>query len=604
MIRTSILTRSPRQVFWWVIPLSLACTPFFPVGFQQASGESRRGLQVDDERAERLGRVRFLADRIDALKTARARVAGLALLGRSVCKEEMELAREIFQRAQAVILSEKGEVQNPQGLLLPAVAECDPTLALALRQAASEVVSKLEASADIDSAFRLMQSDPGSASRFAQSAISSATLTSEQRYDLLVFLLRLRQRDSRRADSLFLQVLTNLRLASRTPTLELMLWGNYVFTAKWLKEKGIQDGISLTRVGPASVYDLSADREGVPTELSQEYLAAALDVLSRPMAGQTEQTVDLIVIGQFLEKANRHTPDLSPSFALLRERLLRQLPVEVQSLTSLPVLTNFDEPVNEWKAQLEGTTDVQEQQALAFKIACSMIRQREFESARSVLRKITRNETRSALTDLLDWEELQTRTAKGDLEGATRIAYQLREPLLNSLGLASVADRMQASGRRNEALALLSESTRKADQVAPELRANLWTALCWFAARVEKEASLEFLKRALQERDKAASHRTEATNGHRMGKDTNPFRETVWGFSRSLELEGARRDFHLRINNIPRFDLSPELIRRLCGSAKEVEQIIAQGEDEDRRAQGWGELGGCYARAAGEMQKK
>lgn len=552
-----------------------------------------------DTLQERIAKVRQLSERIDSLKDPFAKVSGLASVGRVACKYDKGFAQEVFLRAYEVTVGAEEDQARLRQALIPVAAQCDAAFAFGLNKKIAEDPGneRSDSSADISSALSLLDLEPQNAAAFAERALRGGSLSEEQRHSLLLFLLKLRQSNAARADTLFLQTLQSLQVVPRVPTMELMHWGNYIFTAKWLLDKGIRDGVTFVRVGTVSVYDLTADRPGVPAHLTRQYLAVALEILSRPPVDAAQRQIDYFALSQFIEKSERFSPDLTPTFVLLRERLEGRLPKAVTQFSSTSALgRSFDEPVGDYLSELERTNDSRRRQTLSFLLASSFWRRKEFGNARKYAQGIDDFKARTNLLELIDWAEIEELADAGKTEIAAQMGGRLSAGLLRSLALAKVAKGWRKFGDEQRASALLYLARKDVERVSNEVRPYLLLALC--AVGVEGDATqaiglLEQTVRAFNEL-KPAEKPFRPRLITEVLADEDGFTANRWGFTRFIEVSGVRRNFNIRIKDVPNLEFSANLIGEFCAQAERVEAILGELQEEDRRASGWGSLAKCY----------
>lgn len=141
------------------------------------------------------------------------------------------------------------------------------------------------------------------------------------------FLFELRSKDEAAATEFFTRTLT---VAVARPALDgdtLMRLGTYVFNSPAVPPT--ESGYEMVEVGGLRVVNLTADRDGIPSEAVRAYLRAVLTVLARPPADLRQQQLYYILGQQLLPRVKLLLPSERDELAAAMDKLAAAVPAEL-----------------------------------------------------------------------------------------------------------------------------------------------------------------------------------------------------------------------------------------------------------------------------------
>ncbi len=580
--------------------------------------------------AQALGHVRLLADRIEELRDTTGKTKALASLGDTACKHDKSFAELIFLRAneqwKAVAREEeeknKALTERPRftvasGLrseLLTAVARCSPELALRLEQAevSKESAGRNDSAPGLGAAFRLLDDKKDEAVQLATRAMEEQP-TDQTFQTFSMFLLRLRRQDAPAADQLFLSTLGRLRAQTKPNSYQLMALGNYLFSSADLtKRPEMVDGIGFVSVGGVSAISLQFVRPGVPPPMVRSYLEASLDMLSRPSTETRAQQLDYVAAYQLLRKARDLAPDLAPGFELAMRRLEPAVPDKMKQDTPNSELSRLAQPFaqsdEESEGELEHTTDPEKRQLLIYRLATSAWDKSDFARTRKYASDLENKEFRVQFLSAIDYGEAAKAVEEGRFDAALALGKNLPAGVERALLQTVLAAAQIAKGDSKAAFSMLDAAQRDTDNVSSSVRPSLLVAITSVLARIDRDAALEVLTRAVaafNERDKSEkpgetvkifTGRPSVRGG---GRPSAPEPEAFvnansTGFFVVLYFRSGFRSLALKAKGIDAYEVNAKLLRMFSSDVERADAILSQLQDEERLGPALAALAAAY----------
>ena len=290
--------------------------------------------QLSETRRLALLRLHSFADAILGFQNRTAKPLALARLADLIWQEEEAYSRKLFKAAldctsvsadttvkETAIL--RGLRRSVISLIRRHDAEWAKELVKADRDPASE---RMEDSFAV--AYDALAKDPANAVTFAELSLRDGVFPY-----MSSFLRKLRLRDEAAANALFLKALDSLLQMNQVDGNELLHLGTYVFTSPLIdvNDPGTPPEAVIQRgIGNLLVYDITANRPGVPLPLIRAYLGAAGLILAngRFLDNQQRQTY-YVASRLLLAKAEKFAPELIGVFASAMAQLSGAVPAEL-----------------------------------------------------------------------------------------------------------------------------------------------------------------------------------------------------------------------------------------------------------------------------------
>lgn len=373
--------------------------------------------QLSETRRLALLRLHSFADAILGFQDKTAKPLALARLADLTWQDEEAYSRKLFKAAldctsvsadttdkETAIL--RGLRRSVISLIRRHDAEWAKELLKAERDPASE---RMEDSFAV--AYDALAKDPANAVTFAELSLRDGVFPY-----MSSFLRKLRLRDEAAANALFLKTLDRLLQMNQVDGNELLHLGTYLFTSPLIdvNDPGTPPEAVIQRgIGNLLVYDITANRPGMPLPLIRAYLGAAGLILAngRFMDNQQRQTYYL-ASRLLLAKAEKFAPELIGVFASVMAQLSGAVPAE---LTDDSTYAKFEpktaQTLNEKFKEIDKLPLESHRNEKYFFLFHSLWSKGDLASARTTAERISDLEVRPKLRALVDFK-----TAVGLLE--------------------------------------------------------------------------------------------------------------------------------------------------------------------------------------------
>jgi hypothetical protein len=440
-----------RSAVWITCLTILLASRASPQTSRTPSPPQNKIVREDTRKAESAATVRVFVERVSAFNDLQTRVVTLTNLASLLWENGQETtAREIFGRLRDQLKTALS-TQRPnskdaviimglQQLLLRYVFRHDPKLAKSWFEEQIAGAGDARGSRQMDFALDLVLDGNGSeASTFAQQAIESSFSALNIRL-LLVFLHRLRLRDSAAADTLFIQALGKLGQQSQITGDDLLLIGNYLF----ISDQDTQsDTIRYTPVRLGDIYfpvGISGERVGLNRQVVVIYLRSALTILAQQLARRDQLQFPAryeAVARLLLMKAEKFAPELINDFGGLAREFRAAGVTEVSS----PGSDSGDKPDYDQVApELEKLQGV-ERDEKCLRLTATAYAHNDLDVALKLASLLTDDEARGRVKELIEFRRGISLLEKGEGEHVQEILPQLKIAELRiilQLGLATL----------------------------------------------------------------------------------------------------------------------------------------------------------------------
>ena len=488
---------------------------FLAVGVQLNGAEDPpelAGSEHSDEQVRAIDWVDRLSERIQGMPWSPRVVEALSGLGTAACRHDRELGNRIFEKAYSVAdgidfdLDEESEIRSLV-LLASESLRCRPDLGFRLPTVSGES-SELEPRASSRSMMLTWPTNPEAAVGFAQGVAEGFSDLREQQ-SFVAVLIQLRRDLPSETDAVYQQILQNVR--SSGSVADLFTLGNYVFGPEGQDHAGAVARMSIPGIPRKEIFDFSATRPGVPSELATQFIRASSEMVAAkaPVGhdnaiafGMTTQLVSWaqsndpgqVPVLESLVAAQRAQPDADKVLPAVESSLQRMAPVKPDDPRIAPA---------ELEKRLESMPDGPSKASLRFNWATMKIQMGKLEEVRELVAELD-DRVRQPLLDIIDLKHVSETISEGDLEAARLGLSQLTDNLhvaLAALSLASAYWNLsEDDGERRdedvraavEAIDLASAATgRVTAHVRPVLRLGIARVLALTERFAESILTLE-----------------------------------------------------------------------------------------------------------------
>ena len=549
----------------------------------------RTDTEYSDEQARAIDWVDQLSARIQSMPWSPRVVSALSGLGNAACPHDRELGNRIFEKAYSVAdgidfdLDTRSSI-NALVLLASESLRCRPELGFRLPTVSGDS-SELEPRASSRAMMLSWPTNPEAAVGFAQGVTEGFSDLQEQQ-SFVAVLIQLRRDLPSETDAVYQQILRNVR--SSGSLADLFTLGNYVFGPQGQEHAGAVGGRSIPGIPRKEIFDYSATRPGVPSELATKFITASSEMVAGKapvghenaiafgMTRQLASWAQLNAPGQVpvlesLLAAQRAQPDADELLSAVESSLGRMAPIAPDDPRIAPA---------ELEKRLESMPDGPSKTSLRFNWATMKIEMGKLEEARGIVAGLE-DSVRQPLLDVIDLKHVSQTIAEGDLEAARLGLSKLTDDLhvaLAALSLASAYWNLsEDEGERRiedvraavEAIDLASAATgRVAAHVRPVLRLGIARAL---ALTERFEESILALELAVQEFNAVEEPERQPDEVLSIEVDAG---RTVY----ARVLSGIRRQSH-------RFRLVPSILPR-TDIRDAIRQLSASPEPDLGRLEG------------------
>lgn len=546
---------------------------------------------------EALLQVDNLLERAGAFNDPIEKILAFTGLASAVCRHDQKYGRELFERAyQLLELSEANESdisgrarERPErmtagmarGRLMSAIAQCDVNLARRLIGGPSQrtgadtpPTSKLY----LGSARALLDNSPEQAKNLATRAVQEG-LAGENLISLALFLNHLRAKDEAAADELFLATIDSLRRRHDASINEALNLGLYLFSSPGGLDQ--PDAIARRSVGGVPIVAVSSPRPGISRPAAAAYLDLAVSLLIEPAQGVDDAKLRYVAANQLLP----NVAGFLPQCVMLLSGAIETLRYGIPSALVGQVATAFPSAATvsaaEDLSKIEGIPDQARREELYTYQIMSLVRRREFASARRIADKVrVKDEVKTTFRVQVDFAEANYFLERSEIESAQRIIDKLPPGLavaLLRLGLAQALAKVP--GRREEASANVFAALRDAEYATSEQRPYLILAAAGIHAEVDVQSALQMLGqgvRALNESyTQPGKESRERSPASAPPTELRP-RSGGWDFVAPV----GKVSVPLAVKGVRAYDFQPVLARLMAEAPQETEAIVTSVLDE------------------------
>jgi hypothetical protein len=414
---------------------------------------SQRGehdsAQKNSVPAEEVRLVRSFAERAVEFKDFTNKLETLEALGSTLWSHDQAFARVILLKCfdlinlEAARASEGGKSSEPPERLeqirnrfIARVARLDPALAKSLLTPSAKSDSTEEPRdvnaqrSSLYAAMSLIEGAPDKAVEFAEYSLRFGVSR-----DFIFFLNRLRLKNVKEADTLFLKALYRFRSEPTGDATTLMHLGSYIYTSPSLPPG--ETGVALTGVGDTALVDLSVPRPNVPAPLTRAFLNVAVDVLLRPVADPEQNKLYYLLSRQLYPRVMEWMPESAPPLAASMSARMQDLPQILKQAES----ANSPHPEAGESAAAnrpDVSPDAPKSEMGYFFEVRDLIQKGDFKKAQASSAKIRNDSVRKQLLNICLFYEA-VRKLDEDVFGAEKIADRLvgnQEQAILFLGIA------------------------------------------------------------------------------------------------------------------------------------------------------------------------
>lgn len=480
------------QLSHFLLLALLVCASFLAVHAQQQpavkspeSGGDDPRLKVNGPESKRqnIVRVKAFAERIIAYNDIGIRTLTLSRLADLLWIHEEPYARELFVRALDFSSSKddvtlKNSKLTVRGLarihrqVIGYIAKRDPTWAKRLidsENAGSEKTAYSQSQQNVETAYDLALSDQAStSSEFAERSLRGGVSPW-----IVGVLIELRRSDEKLANSLFLKVVDQVAAEPSLDPDTLLYLGTYIFTSPRVDPEN-HTAVAQISVGGVLIYDITADRPGVPPLLIQRYLGAASRVICRPDIRRDQVTLYYVTAYLLLAKAQRFAPDLVPVINGAMQTLATGVSPELRDGKAYKGLqpeasAGLDEQLKEIE-KIAGQ-DLRDERYLG--LAGTLWHKKDYSAASLVTARISDQELKGQLDSLIGFGEATLAIRQQDLNAAAKIAAKMPQTIERAILWLAIGHSHAKAKRPETAVDNLNSAIRDARKLEDGRRAFL-----------------------------------------------------------------------------------------------------------------------------------
>ena len=451
------------------------------------------------------------AERVLSFSDVETKITTIVSLADTLWPFDEHYARQLFLKAHELARGLKptdakgqtagatltaGKIVDLRGEVITVLARHDTPLARRLSEADAHTITgsdlagiEQRAAADL-----LRGGNAPQAIEFAERSLQAGVPR-----QMIGFLLQLRRQNAAQADELYAKTLNRLVTEPNVDGLSLMELGVYVFTSPLLTPDMEQMGAMVVQpVENVGVINLAADRPGIPPGVVRAYLAAAAQILLRPVTDPRQQKLYYITGYQLLPKAQKLTPDLAPQIVAAMQRLTPDVPAALTQATTYNVLAaNENYKFDDTLSELDDIADEGLHDRRCVMIANGLCFSADFARARVVAEKVKAPVLRSRLLNLINANDAVGLLGRGQTTEAELLAGKLAPGIERAalwLALARARAKEADMARFSEALNMALKDARRLDDARqPYLILNAAGEL----ARTDPALALQILNEAV-----------------------------------------------------------------------------------------------------------
>lgn len=467
-------------------------------------------VTVNEKSADRqlnLQRVHNLADRVLSFENFDVRVRTLVTLADLLWNHEQDYARGLFSKAYEIIKTKSPTDEVPtstlislRGFLILNLAKHDNELAKKWAKDGWANGGTLANWENFNLAHEFArQGDYETAEEYSRQGLQGSLSGERRLLDVATFLVKLRTYDQKTADSLFVNVLSQMAVDPLVQTNDLLIIGNYLFTGGLIlitPQTASKVFLTPIKVGSVSlVADISVDRDGLSMPIAKAYILKASEMLAKPSPNEIEQQRAAAAAYLLLRKAQVYAPEAVSRLTSIASRtgldLSSQKDISTSNKTPLP-----DGSLDSILKELEGRSNNLEHDQLAAKLVRKFVSSKNFRNARKIA-EVTRELTiRNRLVNLVSYFEAVDALETGDLDTAEKASRKLETPLQRSLLLLSLADSYLTRGDAKSGERSINEAVKVANTLRPDQAASLTLSAVEMLGRYDNFAAISLLKQA------------------------------------------------------------------------------------------------------------
>lgn len=548
---------------------------------RQTSDSKPEILDIRAEKRERtLSEIQTISSRVLQFKDVEARSIVLSGLAGLLWKEDEPTSRQLFLKAYE-LLTNASTPDDPY----PGQRKLSPKYLAYLRQQVIAEISRRDANwasrlidqesrfdqedARVDksetylsAAFNLIEDSPDRALEFAEKSLGSGL--SERMVD---FIQQLRLKNETAANAIFISALNQLAAQPFVNAQDLLLLGNYIFTAP-LSELP-SDAILITSVGGVLVQNISADRPGIAPAVLRQYLETAVNILTRQISDPRQKQLYYLAAYQLMPRVKQWLPDRAQLLATSMASLVPSIP---------PALTNDSTYANLGRTSLVGDTDEelreiekipseQRREGRYLSLTFSLYRRKDFSQARVVAQRIKDLQARGQLDTLIDFGSAAKTLQSGEFTKTAEIANKLPAGIERAILWLGLAHAYLKAERNTVAAEAIDDALRDTRKVGDARRPFLIFAAATAMTHIDRLRAMEIGVEAVkafnnESRDSLASIRW--TQPVTCGSARRDF---------PLTIEGIQLDFASAVRDL--VDAEPERAAEMTSELKD-ENLLGQ----------------------------
>lgn len=268
-------------------------------------------------RSQSVAQVRSFAERAIQFDDVPAKVQTLCSLATLLWNDDSTYARKLITESFDAVekcLPEQCETRQKlylRNVVISRAAKLDDSFALELITSAAQSNSSENSSARalnlIFAAAALLESSPSKSIALAEQSLRFGVVK-----ELRTYLFRLRAGNPPAADNLFLKAVAALNSQTLTDFQLLMHLGAYLYKSPTIPET--ESAVEMIVLGGELAINLSLQRANVSELVVKNYLNAAVDILSRPIANADQAKVAYAIATQLSPKVQQMLPDRAAQF--------------------------------------------------------------------------------------------------------------------------------------------------------------------------------------------------------------------------------------------------------------------------------------------------
>jgi TonB family protein len=537
--------------------------------------------EADDKQDPKLAvyQVHRLAEKILALRSARAKAFEIARLAAVLWKQDETHARFLFEKALN-LTTPNGNDPEARALstlhrrVVALIARSDAEWAKQLIDSAAkreteDQSSKTFSGANIRTALGLLEDDSPVAVQFAERSLKGGVNAA-----FLDFVFALRKKDQPEANRLFLQALNYLSQQPAVNISEFHSLGLYLFTAPDMIDS---DQYKITLIDHILVPNITADRPGIPTALVRTYLATAADVLWRMQSDPEQRKYSYALCYMLLPKSRNVAPDLTAKLDATMAALAPEVPAALTKDSAYRHVNVLPTSTEEKLTDAENKPDTESRDIAYLEIAFQAWRKGDFKTARIAQERISDLEAGQRLAAIIDFGDGAWAIKQdADLSKAEAMANRLPQGIERSILFQAIAKTQGEGSSPNSTEEAVDKALKAARSISDGRRPFILLTAASQLARVKSPAVHSVLAEAV--------------------KDFNSFEDSVFSgldWAQSIQIGPMKARFPLDVANVD-FGFN-EAFRAVASADPEAAMArVDELRNENLRAQSLVEVGRAF----------